>query len=246
MTLPPGVILQAVDPREPASADVLSKLQGQGYGDLVELLEKRDGAYLLVDELPKQFPCPQHLSRTSSGRASPGDYWQAWELGRYYLIWGRDYEALALFRRLYEHMLDCEGSTGENLHKAMPLVWIRECHSALGHPVLAKRYMMLTAIEDAIFHQGIVPRNAGVYFRLVWKYGMSQADLERYSSAAAQIDKEHPDESRYPEWILQRLDQDWITEFPSAREAARFEVSRNYVNFLVASLGTARAVNWSC
>jgi hypothetical protein len=236
---PSDVGLAIVDPGQLAAAEVLATLRNLDQPDLADILQERDGAQLLLDELPNRLPCARLAASSGGARMSPGEYWQSWELcGNYYRFSGRHHEALALFRRLYVHMLECEATLGRALHKAMPLVWMHECHAALGHPLLAKRYMMLTAVEDAVFHDGSVPRNAGVYFRLVWQYGMSPAALERYSRAAAALARKHPVEARFPEWILQQLDQDWMKEFPSTGEAGRYEVSGTYINFLLDRMGS--------
>jgi hypothetical protein len=49
----------------------------------------------------------------------------------------------------------------------MPLVWISDCYARLGFVVHAKRYLMLTLVEDALRGHGVVtPNTSRVYFRL--------------------------------------------------------------------------------
>jgi hypothetical protein len=122
------------------------------------------------------------------------------------------------------------------VHKGTPLVWISECHAALGHPVLAKRYLMLTTCEDAIIHKGkIPPGTTGVYFRIVWRHGMSDAELARYAEEMWRLSEKYPEPARFPEWILQHLDKNWMTEYPTAKEASLYTVNSKYVRWLLAS-----------
>jgi hypothetical protein len=48
----------------------------------------------------------------------------------------------------------------------------------------------------------------------------------------------NPKESRFPEWILQELDQDWMTEYTSPKEAATFIADTAYMKFLLSKLGS--------
>src|SRR5438132_976294 len=100
---------------------------------------------------------------------------RAWELTGMHLSRSRRlYEAIAVFEKLYDRLLDQQTVTRKRMHKGMPLVWIRDCHVNLGHTALAKRFIMLTLIEDAIAGDGTIdPDNTGVYFRLAWYHGMS-------------------------------------------------------------------------
>jgi hypothetical protein len=121
----------------------------------------------------------------------------------------------------------------------MPLVWISDCHFALGHPVLSKRYLMLTACEDAIRGRGyIAPENTGVYFRLVWRHGMSDQQLRRYADATYRKFKAHGIDARFPESILQELDQEWLVEFPSVQESLIYLINKMYVDSLLSKLGS--------
>ena len=139
------MFLQPFDPNEAFQFSELKKL---GYEDLIDKLNKREGAYLILQELPKRLPCSQDdLQPAGSRRYTVGDYFRPCELCGmvYHQVLNRQHEALALFRGLYEHMLRRQVALDVGMHKAMPLVWMAECHALLGHPVLAKRYMMLTA-----------------------------------------------------------------------------------------------------
>lgn len=200
----------------------------------LDLLIRRDGAAQLLLTLPKDIAPSDAATFTEQQRM--------WELcGLHYLNQdpGRFHEALAIFQGLYDHMLVHQEQTGTYSHKGMPLVWMSECHAGLAHPVLAKRYLMLTTCEDAIKCKGIIPsETGGVYFRMVWRYGSSKQELDRYASGIWDLYQRHPEEALFPEWILQELDQEWIIEYSSPYEATRYEVNTRYVRWLLTRLGS--------
>lgn len=198
---------------------------------LLTLVERRDGAALLVEKLPKTFPPERIATATNEQRA--------WELvGLFYLTQGRFHEALSIFATLYDHVLAAQAESGKWAHKGMALVWMSDCYSQMGFPVLAKRYLMLTLCEDAIREKGIVsPETTGVYFRLVWGHGLTDAELKRYTTKMYELSKSNPDDSLFPEWILQELDQNWMTEFPAPKEAAVYSTNTRYVRDLISNLG---------
>jgi len=104
----------------------------------------------------------------------------------------------------------------------------------MGRWVHAKRYIMLTLIEDAIREQGeISPATTGVYFRIVWRHGLSDVQVRRYAQRAYELFRTSEAEARYPEWILQQLDQDWMTEFPSPEEWSFYAANGPYVRSLL-------------
>jgi hypothetical protein len=163
---------------------------------------------------------------------------RVWELcGLYYLHSHRLHEAIAIFRAWYDQLLAYQETVGARVHKGTPLVWISQCHVLLGNPVLAKRYIMLTACEDAIGNNGrIPPETTGVYFRLVWQHGMPHSELDRYAREMWRLSQEHS-EGSFPEWVLQHLDQHWMTEFPSVNEAFLYSIHERYVHWLIGRLG---------
>jgi hypothetical protein len=65
--------------------------------------------------------------------------------------------------------------------------------------------------------------------------------MKRSGFYAAQIWKlfqDNPEGALYPEWILQELDQEWMTEFPTIREATYYIVNNEYVRWLLNKLGS--------
>lgn len=134
-------------------------------------------------------------------------------------------------------MLDAQTDAGR-IYKGMPLVWISECFSQLDFPVHAKRYLMLTLCEDALAGNGSVsPENSGVYFRLVWGHGLSDEELRRYARDFFSLAQKMASPPLFPEVLLQDVDDAWLTELPSAKEASSYRVNPCYVQHLLSQLG---------
>jgi hypothetical protein len=202
--------------------------------ELQRHLTERDGAAILVQKLP-QFYRPEQIVHTSVEQ-------RAWELiGLFYFNQPKRYfEALGIFLALYQHMLDAQEKSGERVHKGMPLLWAAECFALAEYAVLRKRYLMLALCEDAITGKGVVaPESTGVYFRLVWRLGMADAALKRYAEECNRLATQDTNEAQYPEWVLQHLDQDWLTEFPSPAEANVYVANTFYVKRLLSALGSS-------
>ena len=200
--------------------------------NLLEVLQRRDGAAQLVSELPKIIK-PKEV-------ASPSNLQRAWEdCGLWFLNQNRFHEAMPIFYTLYDQMLTHQEETKTFVHKGMPLVWISDCHAALGHSLLAKRYLMLTTCEDAISNKGEIPsEGTGTYFRLVWNYGISHEKIGSYATQIWKLFQDNPEGTLFPEWILQELDQEWIAEFPTIREATYYIVNKKYIRWLLNRLGS--------
>jgi hypothetical protein len=48
---------------------------------------------------------------------------------------------------------------------------------------------------------------------------------------------DNPELSLYPEWVLQEIDQDWMTEYPSLAESSRYFITKRYLNNMISKLG---------
>jgi hypothetical protein len=193
------------------------------------LLEPRDGGWQLCELLPKLYS-PEQIS---NGGARP------WEIcGIYLKSQGRFHEALAIFERLYLSMLDYETQTQKHVMKGMPLVWMSDCHQELGRRTVAKRFIMLTLIEDAIASGGIVsPEHHGSYFRAAWIHALTHGLISRYAKEAYSHFQANQTAGAYPEWVLQQLDPEWTSGYPTAEEVHVYPVNRHYLAFLLTSLG---------
>jgi hypothetical protein len=170
----------ALPSREPIS--VVRHLQSAGYNiaeniifaeidkklpeELRYFLTRRDGTAVICESL---------LKGIVPGRIADEKVQEVWHLsGLYFLTLGRFHEALAVFTAFYDQMLQYQQDSGKRIHKGPPLVRISECHERLGHAVLSKRYLMLTACEDAISDEGkIDAETTGLYFRMIWGRGMT-------------------------------------------------------------------------
>jgi hypothetical protein len=194
-----------------------------------ELLEDRSGGWLLCEILPELYPADQVYAGNT----------RAWEVcGLFLKNAGRVHEAIAVFERLYMTMLDHEIQTGNHVMKGMPLVWISDCHSSLGRQLVARRFIMLTLVEDAVASEGtIFPQNHGSYFRAAWIYGLPHDLIMRYAKEAYDLYLKDRAAGAYPEWIVQQLDQEWVTGYPSPAEVDIYAVNRKYLAFLLSRLG---------
>lgn len=196
-----------------------------------EVLCLQDSAIQFVRELPRRFPFAEVRKGESALRP--------WELaGTSLLLNGQTHEALAVFSSLYEHMLKAQEGSGR-IHKGMPLVWIADCYYKLGCPVHAKRYLMLTLCEDAVNGQGVIsPDTSGVFFRLVWRHGLSINELERYARRLFQLACDNPEMAVFPEYLLQHLDDyRWLTDIPLGSESYLYRINQLYAQKLHALIG---------
>jgi len=199
---------------------------------LLPIFERRDAYSRLITQLPRRYP-PAQVAKPPGNRM--------WELaGLYFLKSGRVPEALGIFWGLYQQMLKAQHGS-KRVHKGMPLVWISDCFGQLRFPVYTKRYLMLTLCEDALRERGTVsPDTTGIYFRLVWGGGLTDGELKRYASHFYESAKKSPKEAIFPEALLQRTDNRWLTELPSPIEASSYWINSVYVQRLLTQLGRGR------
>jgi len=204
--------------------------------ELRPIVDMRDSSSRFHATLPNTFPPETVFQAFGQEKQKNQVVWE--NVGLYYLTKNRPHEALAIFSALYTQMLEAQRLKSERSHKGVPLVWMHEAFRAMGYPVHAKRYLMLTLCEDSISEEAkISPDTSGVYFRLVWRHGLSDQQLKRYSEEVFSLWKEKPKECFFPEWILQEIDQDWMTEIPSPQEAGYFLTNKLYIEHLYSALG---------
>lgn len=219
---------------DPTTWDLIEKRIPQKYWPLIT---DRSGHAQFINELPTVF--------NDDSFGTDIEAQTCWErIGNFYKNQGRFHEAISIYSALYNQCLVIQEKTGSRVHKGTPLVWISDCYSALQSPVLAKRYLMLTLCEDAIYESGNVsPNNTGVYFRIVWGSGLPDSELQRYAKEIYKLSQDKPKESIYPEWIVQELDQNWMTEFPSPKEAAVYIANPKYIKYMLSKLGDGSGKN---
>lgn len=210
--------------------DVFSVIKNQLPLQCSSLLDQRDGAFRLVKLLEASID----PSETAQGQCGVWD-----NCARFYALQGRFHEALLIYVAMYAKLMDMQKRQDERKHKGTPLVRIGEIHGYMGHPLLAKRYVMLTLCEDAITTGGKIPiDNTGSYFRAVWQHGISDQEFHRYASDAWNASQRDSEAMRFPEWALQELDQNWMTEFASSAEASLYVANPAYCDWLLSKLGT--------
>jgi hypothetical protein len=207
------------------------EIEGKVPEEFHSLFDRRDGATSFVQELPKAFSPVSVVTESDEQRA--------WALvGAFYRMQGRYYEALPIYAALYDHMLAAQEQASTRYHKGMPLVWMSDCYAGMGYTLIPRRYLMLTLVEDAVRECGTVsPDTTGTYFRLVWGGGLSDAELKRYANEMNQLCQSNQKAALYPEWVLQELDQNWITQVPAPQEVGVFSANPRYIRHLVACLG---------
>src|ERR1700693_1853307 len=197
---------------------------------IVPFQRRRDGAVPLASWLKKSMK-----PRSIGTRPEQQRFWELCAF--FYRDLGRYHEAINLINGLYEQLLRSQELTNSFIPKGMPLVWISQWHKDLNHPVVAKRYLMLTACEDAIRDKGKIPaETTGAYFRLVWLSGMPQRELNRYAKDFWKIFQDNKKKGRFPECLLQQIDQEWMTEYPSSEEVTQYVINFDYVRHLVKRL----------
>jgi hypothetical protein len=205
--------------------------------NIIEILPKRDCVHQLIALLPETWRV-EDLARpyTEENKSLPLRLWEL--VGLELMQSQRFYDSIAVFQLLYETLLNAQTILNYRVHKGMPLLWISECFYYLNFHNHTKQYLMLTLIEDSLTFPGkIDPEGTGSYFRLVWRLGLPGSDFERYDNNFKEINKIHPLESRFPEWVLQQVDQHWVTEIPHLQESFRYYISKNYAHYLVNQIG---------
>jgi len=200
---------------------------------ILKLLPMQDSAVKVRNALRRAFTPKQVAGET--------DQRWAWEqCGNIYKQLGRPYEAIFILEALYERMMEYQDQARKRVHKGVPLFWLYDCHREIGNPVLAKRYLMLALAEDAITDKGrIVPAKTGTYHRCVW-YGMPEDKYKEYASRVWVLTKQHRRVSQFPEWLLQEVDQEWMTEQPSQSETLLCPINPYFVRFLLDGLGKSK------
>src|SRR5271157_3648395 len=153
--------------------EVLGRIKSELPPHCSRFLDQRDGAFRLVKVLEDSID----PSETAEGQCGVWD-----NCALFYLIQRRFHEALLIYVAMYAKLIDMQQTQDKRKHKGTPLVRISEIHGYMEHPLLAKRYIMLTLCEDAIATDGKIPiDNTGSYFRAVWQHGISDQEFHRYA-----------------------------------------------------------------
>jgi hypothetical protein len=195
-----------------------------------KILADPDGVAQFVEGLPQEFS-PSEVATDSPQQKAWG-----W-VGAFYRAQRRFREAIPIYAALYDHMLAAQELERRWCHKGMPLVWITDCYRELGYALISLRYLMLTLVEDAIRDGGsIKPQTSGAHFRAVGIAGVSRADVDRYAREFHDLSKSSGNSFFYPEWVLHKVDQDWVVP-PLAQEVGTFPANPRFLKHLMKELG---------
>jgi hypothetical protein len=160
--------IQVPDPNERLAA--VSKIDAQ----LATILPQRDSLPKALDRLAvittDDMFVEEAFERTR--------LWQ--DSGLYYAHTTRFNEAIQLFSTLHEKLCFLRVKKNEWLPCGMPLVWMSDYYRNLRCPHLAFKYLVLSAISDAIRDRGIVNADAGFYWRARWVDGLSDKQITNF------------------------------------------------------------------
>ena len=78
--------------------------------------------------------------------------------------------------------------------------------------------MYLTCVEDSIVDKGVFNRNAGVYFRLNYHFGMNNEEINKLGQSLYKIYQDNQQIIVYPEYYLQIYGDSWKTTLTSVEE----------------------------
>jgi hypothetical protein len=198
---------------------------------LLAKLKQYAGEQLEINDF---IPFLKNVSPTGDDDST--HYWDY--LGTAILWCGAPHEALVIHWEHYQLLLARQEKSKTRVHKGTPLVRISDCFRSLGFTIHTKRYLMLTLCEDAIDGVGKISSTAGVYPRLL-AGGLAETSLEAYAKKIFNLSKKLG--SFFPEAVLQSLDDDWLTEFPSPQEASFYRINPPYVRHSVEKLPKDRS-----
>lgn len=214
----------------------LEELPGRLPPELTDLLNRPgDGPALLVSELPSVYS-PEYVS-PKSGDAKTEEQ-RLWQLVGIAILKTRGpHEAIPIFQALYRQMLTGQSQFDYRVHKGMPLVHISDCYRLMGFATLAKRFAMLTLVEDTLLYEGDLDLNRSGATRLTSIFGMASGDFHQYVGSIHTVSENDTIESRFPEWVLQEIDQEWKVEIPALQEASTYVANATYLSHLHSKLG---------
>lgn len=220
---------------DPTSWDLINlRLPRRTWPLLVDV----SGAAGFLQELPKVFPVDKFHSDTEAHLC--------WErIGNFYKNQHRYNQAIPIYLALYNHFIAAQNLSGKRIRKGTPLVWISDCYMMMNYPVLSKRCLMLALCENAVHEKGDVPpQSTGTYWRLIINHGLPDSELKRYAKIAYELHLNNPEDTFFPEWIVQRFDKGWMTEVPFPMEAGVYWANGLYIKRLISKLGdgTGRAL----
>ena len=139
-------------------------------------------------------------------------------------------------KALYNQILQYQIHSKKYVHKGMPLVWLYEFYRTINFKAIADKYMFLTCVEDAIIDKGHFNRQAGVYFRLNFHFGMNDAAINKLGKDLYSLYIKNKKRVINPEYYLQLYGDSWKNKIPSVEEYNYWDINRFYFNELLSQL----------
>jgi hypothetical protein len=207
-------------------------------------LNKPDGVFNFIKIVDRSLRLIDYFPTNANGTESKArKIWN--DVGFIYrLISGKITDALIIYQQEYQRTLAAQKKYNKRIHKGAILYWISECYEIMGFDFLAKRMMMLALCEDSISYEGSPDaNNTGTYHRLVLKNKLSREQYFRYAKDFWSIYKKDDIISRFPEWLLQNVDDEWCIEIPSPNESFYYSINQEYCNYLKRGLRKTRGLN---
>lgn len=184
----------------------------------------------------------EHLDRATNAelRAQQAEGvpnpWQS--AGLFYFHTERFYDAIAIFRRLYERLCECQRECRVWLPKNPPLERIAECHERLGHPAISASYLLLAAVSEAIRNRGNVDTGSAVYLK-----GLERGwDVGKLSAFYADCGRAYDPSDfmcSFPEHLLSALDVPFPMPHAASSELDVYEINKSYAVAIMADLNDA-------
>jgi hypothetical protein len=98
----------------------------------------------------------------------------------------------------------------------------------MGHLELSGRYLLLTAVADAIRDRGNVDPNAGVYWRAQTYQGWGDQELRPFYQECAQNHDPRDPLCSFPEHVLAHVRRRFSLPYSTPQELDRYEINRSY------------------
>jgi hypothetical protein len=214
----------------------LFKLNAPGYFQLLKHVDDNCYKYLCLHDGISNLTDYLSKKNSLSEISTQDDIKNTWiGCALIYRYFQNQYpNALKVLFALYQKLIEYQTETHSWIHKGYPLAFIRDMYMLLNYRVLAKRFAMLTLIEDSIGDKkdiGKLKKNeAGIYFRLSFYHGMPDREIDRYFKEINRIYlKRNEHIKMFPERILQELDTHWMLEFPEPSESLMYTVNTQYI-----------------
>jgi len=210
-------------------------------------------AQSMTEELHKEYSAARAIEIIRALEIEPADF--ANQESRGFLLYDaagavqlryhRDaYGTIALYEDLYQRQVEAQQALGQRVHKGHPLVIIGESMWMLQALWHAKRWLMLTLVEDSVqVGPDMVGQSNQMYRRLVTGLGLPHTEYRACVEAILRLRPDYDAHGWFPERTLLQLGSSWMSELPTYRDAGMYRANGAYIRRLMASLGTDRGMS---